>query len=164
MDLVTPGIGMIFWSTLFFLVLLFILGKFAWPAILSAVKARNESIRNALEAADRAKEEMAKLQADNEKILAEAKAERDALMREAKTVKDRLISDAKEKAAEEADKLVKNARESIQREKAAALNDMKEQMAILSVEIAEKILRMKLEESKAQKELVDKLINEADLN
>ena len=79
MDLVTPGIGMIFWSTLFFLVLLFILGKFAWPAILTAVKARNESIRNALDAADKAKEEMAKLQADNEKILAEAKAERDAL-------------------------------------------------------------------------------------
>lgn len=164
MDLVTPGIGMIFWSTLFFLVLLFILGKFAWPAILTAVKARNESIRNALAAADRAKEEMAQLQADNEKILAEAKAERDAMMREAKTMKDKLIAEAKEKATQEADKLVKNAKESIQREKAAALNDMKEQMAILSVDIAEKILRMKLEESKAQKELVDKLINEADLN
>ena len=164
MDLVTPGIGMIFWSTLFFLVLLFILGKFAWPAILTAVKARNESIRNALAAADRAKEEMAQLQADNEKILAEAKAERDAMMREAKTMKDKLIAEAKEKATQEADKLVKNAKESIQREKAAALNDMKEQMATLSVDIAEKILRMKLEESKAQKELVDKLINEADLN
>jgi F-type H+-transporting ATPase subunit b len=164
MDLVTPGIGMIFWSTLFFLVLLFILGKFAWPAILSAVKARNESIRHALDAAERAKEEMAQLQADNEKILAEAKAERNAMMKEAKTMKDQLIADAKEKATEEADKLVKNAREAIQREKAAALNDMKAQMATLSVDIAEKILRMKLEESKAQKELVDRLINEADLN
>ncbi len=164
MDLVTPGIGMIFWSTLFFLVLLFILGKFAWPAILSAVKARNESIRNALEAAERAKEEMAKLQADNQQILAEAKAERDAMMREAKTMKDKLIADAREKASEEADKLVKNAREAIQREKASALNEMKEQMASLSVDIAEKILRMKLEDTKAQKELVDKLINEADLN
>lgn len=164
MDLVTPGIGMIFWSTLFFLVLLFILGKFAWPAILTAVKARNESIRYALEAADRAKEEMAQLKADNEQILAEAKAERDALMREAKAIKDKMIAEAKEKAAEEGAKLVKNARESIQREKAAAVNDMKEQMAALSVDIAEKILRSKLEESKAQKELVDKLINDADLN
>jgi len=164
MDLVTPGIGMIFWSTLFFLVLLFILGKFAWPAILLAVKARNESIRHALEAADRAKEEMAQLQADNEKILAEARAERDMLMKEAKEMKDMLIADAREKAMEEANKLVKSARESIQREKAGALNDMKEQMANLSVDIAEKILRMKLEESKAQKELVHKLINEADLN
>ena len=164
MDLVTPGLGMIVWSTLFFLILLFILGKFAWPAILSAVKARNESIKNALDAADRAKEEMAKLQADNEQILAEAKAERDALMREAKAVKDKLISEAKEKATEEAAKLVKNARESIQREKSAALNEMKVQMASLSVEIAEKLLRKKLGDPKAQKELVDKLIREADLN
>lgn len=164
MDLVTPGIGMIFWSTLFFLVLLFILGKFAWPAILTAVKARNESIRQALDAANKAKEEMAQLQADNEKILAEAKAERDALFREAKQVKDKLISDAKEKATEEANKIVQNAREAIRNEKAAALNEMKEQMAHLSVDIAEKILRAKLGESKAQKELVDKLINEADLN
>jgi F-type H+-transporting ATPase subunit b len=164
MDLVTPGIGMIFWSTLFFLVLLFILGKFAWPAILTAVKARNESIRHALDAAERAKKEMTKLQADNEKILAEAKAERDAMMREAKSLKDKMIAEAKEKASEEAAKLVKNARESIQREKSAAINDMKVQMASLSVDIAEKILRSKLEESRAQKELVDKLINEADLN
>ena len=164
MDLVTPGIGMIVWSTLFFLILLFILGKFAWPAILSAVKARNESIKNALDAADRAKEEMAKLQADNEQILAEAKAERDALMREAKVMKDKLIAEAKEKAAEEAAKLVKNARESIQREKTAAINEMKVQMASLSVEIAEKLLRKKLGDPKAQKELVDKLIKEADLN
>jgi len=164
MDLVTPGLGMIVWSTLFFLILLFILGKFAWPAILSAVKARNESIKNALDAADRAKEEMAKLQADNEQILAEAKAERDALMREAKAMKDKLIAEAKEKATEEAAKLVKNARESIQREKTAALNEMKVQMASLSVEIAEKLLRRKLGDPKAQKELVDKLIREADLN
>ena len=164
MDLVTPGIGLIFWSTLFFLILLFILGKFAWPAILTAVKARNESIREALDAADRAKAEMAQLQADNEKILAEARSERDAMLKEAKDVKDKLITEAKEKASEEAKKLVQNARESIQNEKAAAINEMKAQMVTLSVDIAEKILRSKLEDSKAQKELVDKLINEADLN
>ena len=155
---------MIFWSTLFFLVLLFILGKFAWPAILAAIKARNESIRQALDAANKAKEEMAQLQADNEKILAEAKAERYALLQEAKEVKDKMIADAKEKATEEAKKLVQNAREAIRTEKAAALNDMKEQMAHLSVDIAEKILKVKLANDKAQKELVDKLINEADLN
>ncbi|MEN8228328.1 MAG: F0F1 ATP synthase subunit B [Bacteroidota bacterium] len=164
MDLVTPGIGMIFWSTLFFLVLLFILGKFAWPAILTAVKARNESIRKALDAAVQAKEEMAQLKADNEKILAEAKAERDALLKDAKQIKDKMIADAKEKAAEEAKKLVQNARDAIQTEKAAAVSDMKEQMATLSVDIAEKILRIKLQDGKAQKELVHKLINEADLN
>ena len=164
MDLVTPGIGLIFWSALFFLILLFILGKFAWPAILLAVHARNESIRKALDAAEKAKEEMAQLQADNEKILTEAKAERDALLRDAKQIKEKLIADAKERAAEEAKKLVQNARQAIQAEKAAAINDMKEQMATLSVDITEKILRIKLQDSKAQKKLVDKLINEADLN
>ena len=164
MDLVTPGIGMIFWSTLFFLILLFILGKFAWPAILTAVKARNESIKNALDSADKAREEMAKLQADNQKILAEAKAERDAMLKEAKVIKDTLISEAKEKASEEAKKLVQNAREAIQAEKDAAVSDMKAQMVTLSVDIAEKILRIKLEDSKAQKDLVKKLVNEADLN
>ncbi len=164
MDLVTPGIGMIFWSTLFFLILLFILGKFAWPAILTAVKARNESIRNALNAADKAKAEMAKLQADNEKILAEAKVERNAMLKEAKQIKDSLIADARERAAEEAEKLVQSAREAIQAEKAAAINDMKAQLAILSIDIAEKILRVKLDDVKEQKDLVDKLVNEADLN
>ncbi len=164
MDLVTPGIGMIFWSTLFFLILLFILGKFAWPAILTAVKARNESIKNALDSADKAREEMAKLQADNQKILAEAKAERDAMLKEAKVIKDSLIAEAKEKAAEEAKKLVQSAREAIQAEKNAAVSDMKAQMVTLSVDIAEKILRIKLEDSKAQKDLVNKLVNEADLN
>lgn len=164
MDLVTPGIGLIFWSTLFFLVLLFILGKFAWPSILTAIRARNESIRKALDAADKAKEEMAKLQASNEKILAEAKAERDALLREAKQVREKLIAEAKEQASAEAKKLIKSARAAIQAEKSAALNEMKAQMATLSVDIAEQILRTKLKESKAQKELINKLIKEADLN
>ena len=164
MDLITPGIGLVFWSALFFLILLFILGKFAWPAILLAVRARNESIRKALDAAEKAKEEMTKLQADNAKIIAEAKGERDAMLREAKEAKDRLIADAKEKATIEAKKLVQYAREAIQAEKVAAINDMKTQMASLSVDIAEQILRIKLEDSKAQKELVDRLISEADLN
>ncbi len=164
MDLVTPGIGLIFWTTLFFLILLFILGKFAWPAILTAIRARNESIRQALDSAEKAKEEMAKLQADNKKILSEAKAERDAMMKEAKQLKDNLIADAKEQASIEARKLVANARESIQAEKKAAINDLKVQVANLSLDIAEKILKKELEDSKAQKELINTLINEADLN
>jgi F-type H+-transporting ATPase subunit b len=164
MDLVTPGIGLIFWTTLFFLILLFVLGKFAWPAILTAIRARNESIKQALEAAEKAKLEMAKLQADNQKILAEAKAERDAMMMEAKQLKDKLIAEAKEQASAEARRLVNNARESIQAEKKAAINDLKNQVANLSLDIAEKILRKKLEDSKAQKELIHTLIDEADLN
>lgn len=164
MDLVTPGIGLIFWSTLFFLVLLFVLGKFAWPAILVAVRTRNESIRKALNAAEKAKEEMAQLKADNEKIIEEARKERDAIVREAKDVREKLIAEAKERAEAEAKKLVKNAREAIRSEKAAAINEMKSQIATLSVEIAEKLLRKRLGESKAQKDLVTKLIKEADLN
>ena len=164
MDLVTPGIGLIFWTTLFFLILLFILGKFAWPAILTAIKARNESIRQALDAAEKAKEEMAKLQSDNQKILAEAKAERDAMMKEAKQLKDKIIAEAKEQASEEGRKLVANARESIQAEKKAAIEDLKSQVANLSLDIAEKILKKNLEDSKAQKELISTLIKEADLN
>lgn len=164
MDLVTPGIGMIFWTTLFFLVLLLILRRFAWPAILSAVHARNESIRKALESAEKAREEMTKLQATNEKILAEAKAERDAMMKDARDVKDKIISEAKEKASEEASKLLRNAREAIQNEKTSAITEMKEQMALLSVDIAEKILKQKLSGDKEQKALVEKLVDDIDLN
>ena len=107
---------------------------------------------------------MAKLKADNEKIIAEAKAERDAMMKEAKEIKDKLLADAREKAGEEAKKLITAAKESIQAEKKAAISDMKSQMATLSVDIAEKILKTKLEESKAQKDLVTKLVSEADFN
>jgi len=164
MDLVTPGIGLIFWTTLFFLILLLLLGKFAWPAIRSAVSTRNESIRNALEAAEKAKKEMVKLQADNEKILAEARAERDLLMKEAREMKDRIIAEAKEKASAEADKLIHTARESIKMEKTAAIGEMREKMAELSVSVAEKVLRAKLADDKTQKELVSKLMDDIDLN
>lgn len=155
---------MIFWSTLFFLILLFILGKFAWPAILAAVRARNESIRKALESAEKARKEMEQLHADNEKVLAEAKTERDAMMKEARDVKDKIISEAREKANAEAAKLVKNARNAIQNEKLSAITEMKEQMAILSVQIAEKILKSKLSSDKEQEKLAKKLIDDIKLN
>lgn len=164
MDLVTPGVGMIFWTTLFFLIVLFVLGKFAWPSILSAVRARNESIRKSLESAKKAREEMANLQADNERILAEAKAERDAMLKEARDVKEAIMTEAREKAAEDASKLLKNAKEAIKNEKLAAINEIKEQIATLSIEIAEKVLRQKLSAEKEQKKLVDKLIDDIDLN
>ena len=164
MDLITPDIGLIFWSTLFFLVLLLILGKFAWPSILTAIRTRNESIRNALKAADKAKNEMAKLKADNERMLEEARIERDALLKEARQLKEQFIADAREKAEEEAKRLIRNARVTIRDERSAAIREIKVQMAKLSVEIAEKILREKLKDGKEQKKLVDKLISETDLN
>ena len=164
MDLVTPGIGMIFWSTLFFLILLLILRKFAWPAILAAVHARNESIRKALESAEKARQEMAKLQADNEKILAEAKQERDLMIKEARDVKDKIIAEAKEKANQETAKMLQNAKQAIQNEKAAAITDMRKQISLLSVNIAEKVLRSKLSGDKEQEQLVNKLVDDIDLN
>ncbi len=164
MDLLSPGLGMIFWTTLFFLILLVILRKYAWPSILAAVHARNESIRKALQSAEKARAEMAKLKADNEKILAEAKAERDAIMKEARDVKEKILSEAKEQASEESTRLLKKARETIRNEKASAITEMKEQMAVLSVEIAEKILKQKLGSDKEQQKLVKKLVDDIDLN
>jgi F-type H+-transporting ATPase subunit b len=164
MDLVTPGIGMIFWTTVFFLIILFILGKFAWPSILTAVRARNESIRKSLDSAKKAREEMAKLKADNEKILAAAKAERDEMIKEARNLKDAIIAEAAEKAAEDASKLLKSAKDAIKNEKRAAINEIKQEIATLSVEIAEKVLRQTLSVEKEQKKLIDKLIDDIDLN
>jgi len=164
MDLVTPGIGLIFWSTLFFLILLLILGKFAWPAIRSAVSQRNESIRNSLEAAERAREEMKKLEASNEKILEKARNDRDEIMKEARTMKEQILADARENAEEESERLINKARESIDAEKQMALKEIKEQIAQFSVEIAENVLREKLSDDDEQQELVNRMVDDLDLN
>ncbi|HBS85428.1 MAG: ATP synthase F0 subunit B [Bacteroidetes bacterium GWF2_38_335] len=164
MELVTPGIGLLFWMLLSFTVLLFLLKKFAWKPILKMLKDREESIEGALKSAEKAKEEMAKLQSDNEKIILEAKAERDRLMKEAREVKEQLISTAKKQANEEAEKIILSAREAISNEKDAAMNDIKNQVAIISIEIAEKILMKELSEPGKQKEYVDSLLKDINLN
>lgn len=164
MELVTPGIGLIVWSTIIFGLLLILLKKFAWKPILNAVKAREERIKGALESAEEVKLEMEKLKADNEKILKEARGERNKLLSEAREVKDKMIGDAKAQANEEARKIVETARLNIQSEKDAAISDIKKQVALLSVDIAEKILQKKLEESKEQKQLIDKYLNKISIN
>ncbi len=164
MDLVTPGIGLIFWTTFIFLVLLVVLRAFAWKPILNAVKVREGSIRSALMSAEKAKEEMQKLKADNEIILNEARAERDAMIRDARDVKDKVIAEAKDKAGLEAKKIVEQARITIQNEKVSAIDEIKKQVAVLSVEIAEKILREQLAEDKDQKALIDRMLDEVKLN
>ena len=156
MDLVTPGIGLIFWTVIIFGILLFLLKKYAWKPITNAVKTREDSIRSALVAADTAKQEMQQLQADNEKILKEARGERDIMMKEAREVKETIINEAK--------KLIENARQSIQNEKASAISDIKKQVAKLSVEIAETILREELKDDKKRSELVGKLLDDIKLN
>jgi F-type H+-transporting ATPase subunit b len=164
MDLITPGIGLVFWMLLSFLTVLFILTKFGWKPILGALKEREKSIDNALRSAEKAKEEMAKLQADNQKILAEAKIERDSLLKEAREVKDKIIAEAKNEASLEAKKLIDSARQNIQNEKAEAINEIKNQIATFSVEIAEKLLRQKLADNKSQSELIDGVLKDIKLN
>ena len=164
MDLVTPGIGLIFWSTLIFLILLIVLKKYAWKPVLNAVKGREERIKSALESAEEAREEMAKLKADNEVIVKEAKEERNKLIQEARSIKIKMIDDAKVLANEEANKIIETARVKINSEKEAAIMDLRKQVAEFSVEIAEKILKKKLEDTKEQRSLIEKSLDDLKLN
>jgi len=164
MELVTPGIGLIFWMLLTFSIVLIILKKYAWKPVLKMIKDREESIESALKMADKAKEEMAKLQSDNEKILADARKERDNLLKDAREVKEKIISEAKQQAGVEANKLIENAKASIHSEKMAALSEIKNQIAFLSVDIAEKILQKELSAGSRQKEYIESLIKDINLN
>jgi F-type H+-transporting ATPase subunit b len=163
MDLVTPAIGLVFWTTITFLILLFLLTKFAWKPILGAVKAREASIEDALRSAEKAREEMENLQADNERILQEARMERDAVLKEAREMKDKIIADAKEMAKEQADSLTRQAREAIQNEKMAAITEIKNQMADLSIDIAQRVLREEFKDASKQRAMIDKMLDEANL-
>ena len=164
MELIKPEIGLIFWMTLSFLVVLFILGKFAWPMILKALKEREESIANALNSARKAKEEMAALNADNEKLIIQARAERDLLLKEARDTRDSIVAEARTKAQTEANKIMAQTRETINTEKMAALTELKNQVAAMSIEIAEKILRHELSNDEKQKSLMENLIKDISLN
>ncbi len=164
MELIKPEIGLIFWMSLSFLVVLFILGKFAWPVILKSLKEREESIANALNSAQKAKEEMAALKSDNEKLIMQARAERDLLLKEARDTRDSIVADARNKAQAEANKILAATRESINNEKIAALTELKNQVAAMSIEIAEKILRHELSNDEKQKSLMANLIKDIPLN
>ena len=163
-SLVEPGIGLIFWTTITFLLLLFILGKYAWKPILGAIKTREENIKNALSSAEKALNDMRELRSNNEKILNEARAERDSLLKEARETKESIISEAKHKAQAEADRIMSTTREQIRNEKNAAVAELKNQVAILSIEIAEKILRSELSNDEKQKALVSNLMKDVNLN
>jgi F-type H+-transporting ATPase subunit b len=162
--LVKPEFGLMFWMLVTFCTIMFLLKKFAWKPILKMLKDREESIENALKSAERAKQEMAELQSSNEKILAEARAERDNLLKEGRETKDAIINEAKAKAKIEADRLVALARETINAEKMAAVTELKNQVATLSIDIAEKILKEHLSADDKQKALVNNLMKEVNLN
>ncbi len=163
-SLIEPAIGLIVWTTITFILLLFLLAKFAWKPILAAIKAREKGIENALASAESALKDMRELKSNNEKILVEARAERDNLLKEAREMKDALVAEAKTKATADADRILTSAREQITTEKNAAVAELKNQVATLSVEIAEKILRSELSSDEKQKALVSNLMKEVTLN
>ena len=164
MDLVTPQIGLLFWTVLIFLILVFLLAKFAWKPILNMVEERTKNIEDALNSAENAKKEMVGLKAENEQIMKEARAERDKIVREAREMKDKIIEESKETAKAEADKILAQARKLIDDEKRAAMNELKDQVAELSVAIAEKILTKELSDKKKQAELIDDILQQSNLN
>jgi F-type H+-transporting ATPase subunit b len=161
MELVTPAIGLIFWTTVVFTLLVLLLKKFAWKPILSAVDERNQSIKNSLAQAEKARNEMSELTANNEKIIAQAKVDRDVILKEARDMKNEIISEAKDKASIEAEKLVSTAKEQILNEKMKAITELKNHVADLSIEMAEKILSSELSDVAKQKELVKKALKES---
>ena len=163
-SLIEPGVGLIFWTTITFLLLLFLLGKFAWKPILNAIKSREDSITKALASAESALKDMRELKAANETIMTQARAERDTLLKEARDTKDAIINEAKQKATSEADRILSTAREQITNEKNAAVAELKNQVASLSIEIAEKILRSELSNDEKQKALVSNLMKDVTLN
>lgn len=164
MGLVTPNPGTIFWMLIIFGIALFILRKFAWKPILNALKDREQSIASALNAAEEAKREVASLKADNEKIIIEAKQEKNIILKEAREMKDKIVAEAREKAVAEGAKSIELAKQQIQAEKEAAIDDLKKQVAELSVLIAEKVIRNELSNKAEQEKMVNGLVDEIKLN
>ena len=164
MELLTPGTGLLFWQIVVFLGLFFLLTKLAWKPILASLKERETSIQSALDAAEKAKAEMASLKDDNEKLLKETRAERDVILREAREAANRLHDQAQADAKKNADKIIEDARSVINTEKQAALRDVRAQVAAFSIEIAEKLIKKNLATDASQKALVDTFIKDLKLN
>ena len=155
MQLVTPAIGLMFWTVVIFILLLILLKKFAWKPILKAVDDRNSSINEALSSAEKAKSEMEKLSADNDKILNEARIQRDSIIKEARDIKVKTIADTKNKASIEAEKIIESAKEKIKNEKMNDMTELKNEIADISIQMAEKIIKTELKDAKSQKKLIE---------
>lgn len=162
--LINPGIGTFFWMLVSFGILVFILGKWGWPMLLKALKNREKAIADSLNAAQKAREEMAQLQTHNEEVLREAKNQRDEILRNARLTSDKIIEDARVKASEEADRIVENARENINYEKMKAMHELKNQIATLSIDIAEKLMRAELSDKQKADNLIRHELENAHLN
>jgi F-type H+-transporting ATPase subunit b len=164
MELIYPGLGLIFWMTLSFALLFLILKKFAWKPILSMLQDREKQIDDALNAAERAREDMKQLQSDNEKLLRDAKIEREQILSEGRQLKDKILDEARTRGNLEAQRMIEAAREAIKFEKMAAITELKNQVALLSIDIAEKVLKEELNVSAKQKQLINNLLDEINFN
>lgn len=164
MDLLTPGPGLIIWQAFVFLLLFLLLSKLAWKPILNSLKEREQSIQHALDSAENAKKEMANLKADNEILLRETREERDKILRDARDAANRIHDQAQTDAKKNADRMIEDAKSIIQTEKNAALRDVREQVAMFSLEIAEKLIKKNLSDDKSQKDLANTFIKDLKLN
>ena len=164
MNLITPEFGLLFWQTITFLALLLLLSRFAWKPIMNSLREREETIEGALRSAELARQEMTKLRADNERLLDEARAERDAMMRKAQQTADAIVEEAKNKAAAESNRIVESARAAILSERQAAIDDIRRQVATLSVDIAEKVIRRQINGDTQQRQLVDQFVKDIHLS
>ena len=164
MDLLIPSFGLIIWTLLAFLIVFFILKKFAWKPILNSLKERETSIAESLSTAEKVRAEMAQLKSENEALLAKAREERGQILKEARDVKERIITEAKEQAKVEANKIITDAQAAIQQQKMAALTDVKNQVGLMVIEVSEKVLRRELSNKEEQEKYVRQLANDVKLN
>jgi F-type H+-transporting ATPase subunit b len=164
MNLLTPDFGLLLWTLLAFLVVLFILGKFAWPAIVKGLKKREEVIAESLATAERMKQEMVNFKSEHEELLSKAREERGAMLKEAREIKERIITEAKESAKAEASKIISDSRQAIENQKMAAIIDVKNQVGKMVIEISEKVLRKELDNKQAQEQHIKDLVEEVKLN
>jgi len=164
MDLLIPSFGLIFWTLLVFLIVLWVLKKYAWKPILNSLNTREKSISDSLATAERIKAEMAQLKSENETLLFQAREERATILKEARDTKDKLINEAKEQAKQAAEKIIADAQLTIERNKMAALIEVKNEIGLIVVEISEKILRRELENKTEQEKYIKRLAEEVKLN
>ncbi len=164
MDLLVPSFGLIIWTLVVFLIVLWLMKKFAWKPILSSLKERETTISDSIAAAERVKAEMTQLKNENEAMLAKAREERTQMLKEARDTKDRIINEAKEQAKIEANKIIMDAQAAIQQQKMAAITDVKNQVGNLVIEVSRKVIGQQLENNAAQDALVKQMIEEVKLN
>lgn len=160
MDLLLPGIGLLFWTLLAFGLVFFVLKKYAWKIILTSLDEREKGISDALSTAQKVKAEMAQMKSENEALMAEAREERSQMLKEAKETKDKIVGEAKEQAKLEAAKIVTEAQAAIQAQKMAALNDVKNQIGNMVIDITEKVIRKQLENKAEQEKYIKEMASE----